>query len=138
MNILLGDLLGGLPEDCDRPCRWVPVNPEETLGEILGQTPTGVLDSLPGVGVVRASNYGAALGDPHRFVNAAAAYRFSGLVPTDYESAGLRRPGQHISREVSTELREAIIELGRGLASHQPDFGAYKKKKLAEGKKRLV
>jgi len=111
---------------------------EEILGEILDQTPAGVLASLPGIGVVRASNYGAALGDPHRFVNAAAAYRFSGLVPTDYESAGRRRPGQHISREGSTELREAIIELGRGLASHQPDFGAYKKQKLAEGKKPSV
>ncbi len=111
---------------------------EEALGEILDQTPAGVLSSLPGIGVVRASNYGAALGDPHRFVNAAAAYRFSGLVPTDYESAGRRRPGQHISREGSVELREAIIELGRGLASHEPDFGAYKKMKLAEGKKPSV
>jgi transposase len=111
---------------------------EGILGAILGQTPAGVLASLPGVGVVRASNYGAALGDPHRFTNAAAAYRFSGLVPTDYESAGRRRPGPHISREGSVELREAIIELGRGLASHQPDFGAYKKKKLAEGKKPSV
>ncbi len=111
---------------------------EGLLGEILDQTPAGVLASLPGVGVVRASNYGAALGDPHRFTNAAAAYRFSGLVPTDYESAGRRRPGPHISREGSVELREAIIELGRGLAGHQPDFGAYKKRKLAEGKKPSV
>ena len=111
---------------------------EGLLGEILGQTPAGVLASLPGIGVVRASNYGAALGDPHRFTNAAAAYRFSGLVPTDYESAGRRRPGQHISREGSTELREAIIELGRGLAGHEPDFGAYKASKLAEGKKPSV
>ena len=111
---------------------------EEILGQMLDQTPAGVLTTLPGIGVVRASNYGAALGDPHRFANAAAAYRFSGLVPTDHESAGRRRPGQHISREGSTELREAIIELGRGLASHQPDFGAYKKHKLAEGKKPSV
>jgi len=111
---------------------------EGILGAMLDQTPAGVLTTLPGIGVVRASNYGAALGDPHRFVNAAAAYRFSGLVPTDYESAGRRRPGQHISREGSVELREAIIELGRGLAGHEPDFAAYKKKKLAEGKKPSV
>ena len=111
---------------------------EGILGAMLDQTPAGVLTTLPGIGVVRASNYGAALGDPHRFVNAAAAYRFSGLVPTDYESAGRRRPGQHISREGSVELREAIIELGRGLTGHEPDFAAYKKKKLAEGKKPSV
>jgi len=111
---------------------------EGLLGQMLDQTPAGVLTTLPGIGVVRASNYGAALGDPNRFANAAAAYRFSGLVPTDYESAGRRRPGPHISREGSTELREAIIELGRGLASHEPDFAAYKKQKLAEGKKPSV
>jgi transposase len=111
---------------------------EEALGAVLDQTPAGVLATLPGVGVVRASNYGAALGDPHRFGNAAAAYRFSGLVPTDNESAGRRRPGPHISREGSVELREAIIELGRGLAGHEPDFATYKANKIADGKKRSV
>jgi hypothetical protein len=111
---------------------------EEALGAVLDQTPAGVLATLPGVGVVRASNYGAALGDPHRFGNAAAAYRFSGLAPTDNESAGYRRPGPHISREGSVELREAIIELGRGLAGHEPDFATYKANKIADGKKRSV
>ena len=110
----------------------------EILGEVLGQTPAGVLTTLPGIGVVRASNYGAALGDLHRFRNPAAAYRFSGLVPTDDESAGRRRTGQRISREGSVELREAIIELGRGLAGHEPDFAAYKANKLADGKKPSV
>ena len=111
---------------------------EEMLAGVLGQTPAGVLVTLPGIGVVRASNYGAALGDPHRFGNAAAAYRFSGLVPSDDESAGTRRPGQHITREGSVELREAIIELGRGLAGHEGDFAAYKANKIADGKKRGV
>jgi hypothetical protein len=111
---------------------------EEILGEVLDQTPAGGLMTLPAIGVVRASNYGASLGDPHRFRNAAAAYRFAGLVPTDYESAGRRRRGQHISREGSVELREAIIELGRGLAGHDSDFATYKANKLADGKKRSI
>jgi transposase len=111
---------------------------EEMLSAVLDETPAGVLATLPGIGVVRASNYGAALGDPHRFGNAAAAYRFSGLVPTDDESAGYRRPGRHITREGSTELREAIIELGRGLAGHEGDFATYKANKIAAGKKRSV
>jgi transposase len=111
---------------------------EEMLSSVLDETPAGVLSTLPGVGVVRASNYGAALGDPHRFGNAAAAYRFSGLVPSDDESAGHRRSGRHITREGSTELREAIIELGRGLAGHESDFATYKANKIAAGKKRAV
>lgn len=99
---------------------------EQHLAAVLPNTPAGVLTSLPGVGVVRASNYGAALGDPARFANADRAYRASGLVPASYESAGRTRRGQGISREGNAELRTAIIELGRGLAQRDPDFARYR------------
>jgi transposase len=99
---------------------------EQHLTAVLSDTPAAVLTSLPGVGVVRASNYGAALGDPARFLNADQAYRASGLVPASYESAGRARGGQGISREGNAELRTAIIELGRGLAQRDPDFARYK------------
>jgi transposase len=111
---------------------------EEALAEVLPQTPAGILITLPGVAVVRASNYGAGIGDPHRFPNAAAAYRAAGLVPTMYESAGWRRGGQHISREGSVELRSAIVELGRGLSQHDPDFINYRNQLLAAHKPPLV
>ena len=81
---------------------------------MLPATPAAILTTLPGISVVRASNYGAEIGDPWRFRNAESAYRFSGLVPASYESARKSRPGQRISREGSVELREAIIELGKG------------------------
>ena len=99
---------------------------EQHLTTVLPNTPDGVLTSLPGVSVVRASNYGAALGDPARFANADRAYRASGLVPASYESAGRARRGQGISREGNAELRNAIIELGRGLAHSDPDFARYR------------
>jgi transposase len=99
---------------------------EQHLAKVLPNTPAGVLTTLPGVGVVRASNYGAALGDPARFANADRAYRASGLVPASYESAGRARRGQGISREGNAELRTAIIELGRGLAQRDPDFARYR------------
>lgn len=111
---------------------------EQELAKVLPQTPAGVLTTLPGVAVVRASNYGAGIGDPHRFPNAAAAYRAAGLVPTMYESAGRRRGGQHISREGSSELRSAIIELGRGLSQHDPEFSDYRNQLLAQHKPPLV
>jgi transposase len=100
---------------------------ETALAAVLGDTPAAVLTTLPGVAVVRASNYGAGIGDPARFANAAGAYRAAGLVPTSYESARRARPGQHISREGPVELRQAIIELGRGLSQHDPDFAAYRR-----------
>jgi len=109
---------------------------EVALEEVLVATPAGTLTSMPGVAVVRASNYGAAIGDPARFPNAAAAYRAAGLVPTMHASAGRSRAGQHISREGSVELRQAIIELGRGLAQHDPDFGDYRRRLLSAGKPR--
>ena len=107
---------------------------EASLGEVLADTPAGILTSLPGVAVVRASNYGAGIGDPARFSNAAAAYRASGLVPTSYESAGRARGRQHISREGSVELRQAIIELGRGLSQHEADFRDYRRRLLDAAK----
>jgi transposase len=111
---------------------------EASLAEVLASTPAGILTSLPGVGIVRASAYGAAIGDPNRFPNAGAAYRASGLVPAEYSSAGRSRGGQHISREGSVELRTAIIELGRGLASHEPDFASYRRRLRSNGKRPMV
>ena len=111
---------------------------EAALAEVLAATPAQVLTSLPGIGIVRASTYGAAIGDPHRFPNAAAAYRASGLVPAEHSSAGRSRGGQHISREGSVELRTAIIELGRGLAGHDPDFAVYRRRLRSNGKRPMV
>jgi transposase len=111
---------------------------DQQLSEVLGATPAAVLTSLPGVSVVRASNYGAEIGDPWRFRSAESAYRFSGLVPASYDSARKVRPGQHISREGSVELREAIIELGRGLSQFDPDFADYKRRLVNNGKKRSI
>ncbi len=106
------------------------VTAEAALGDVLADTPAGILLSLPGVGVVRASNYGAGIGEPTRFPNAAAAYRAAGLVPTLYESAGRTRGRQRISREGSVDLRQAIIEVGRGLSQHESDFKAYRQRLL--------
>ena len=111
---------------------------EVALAGVLGDTPAGILQSLPGIAVVRASNYGAGIGGPGRFPDAAAAYRAAGLVPALYESAGRARGRQHIPREGSVELRVAIIELGRGLSQHDPDFKAYRRRLLDDDKKPAV
>lgn len=99
---------------------------EQEMSRVLPDTPAGVLTSLPGIAVVRASNYGAAIGDPHRYDSAAAAYRTSGLVPSEHQSADTSYEGQPISREGRVEARRAIVELGRGLADHDPEFAAYR------------
>lgn len=107
---------------------------ESDLAEVLPLTPAGVLISMPHVGVVRASAYGAALGDPSRFTTAAQVYRMSGLVPRQYESAGRTRRGTPISREGKVELREAILELGKALRHGHPDFTRYAAELKERGK----
>jgi transposase len=107
---------------------------EAELEEILPHTPAGILTTIPRVSVIRASNYGGALGDPTRFRTSAQVYRMAGLVPRQYESAGKRRVRTTISREGKAELREAIIELGRALRQGHPDFARYAQQLEARGK----
>jgi transposase len=106
---------------------------ETQLGAVLEATPAGVLVSLPGIAVVRASAYGAALGDPLRFTGHAQAYRLAGMHPSTYDSAGVSRGGQHLSRRGNPDLRAAIVELGKGLAGRDPHFAAYKRQLLGRG-----
>ena len=119
-----------LLERLDEQVAWA----EEGLAEVLPATPAGILTTIPRVAVVRASNYGAALGDPGRFQRAAQVYRMSGLSPRLYESAGKKKVRTTISREGKAELREAIIDLGKGLRQGHPDFGRYARELEARGK----
>lgn len=87
---------------------------EAALAALLPRSPYATLISVPGWGVVRVSNYAAALGDPNRFPGPRQIYRASGVSPMQYESAHKRRDGA-ISREGSVALRRALIDLGMGL-----------------------
>ena len=64
---------------------------EAKMAQLLPDTPFAPLTTVPGWGTVRASNYGAAVGDPGRWPGASQLYRASGLSPAQYESAGERR-----------------------------------------------
>lgn len=97
---------------------------ESAMAELLPLSPFATLPSVPGWGVVRAGNYAAAVGDPHRWPGYRQLYRASGLSPMQYESAGKRRDGS-ISREGSVELRRALIDLGVGLWLSEPAAKTY-------------
>ena len=97
---------------------------EQQLATLLPDSPYAALTSVPGWATVRGGNYGAAVGDPHRWPGPRQIYRASGLSPMQYESAGKRRDGS-ISREGSVELRRALIDLGLGLWLNDPAARAY-------------
>jgi transposase len=107
---------------------------EAEMAMLLSRTPFATLTTVPGWGIVRAGNYGAAIGDPARWPGSRQIYRASGLSPVQYESAGRRRDGS-ISREGSVELRRALIDLGLGLWLTDPAAKAYGQMLRARGKK---
>lgn len=107
-RVLAADL--GLLADLDTQIE----NAECELATLLPLSPYATLTSVPGWGVVRVSNYAAAVGDPDRWPGPRQIYRAAGLSPKQYESAGKRRDGT-ISREGSVALRRALIDLGIGL-----------------------
>ena len=106
---------------------------EAKIAQLLPETPFTPLLTVPGWGVVRAANYGAAVGDPSRWAGARQLYRASGLSPAQYESAGKRRDGT-ISREGSVALRRALIDLGIGLWHADPAARRYGQQLRARGK----
>jgi transposase len=108
-------------------------NAERELATLLPVSPYATLTSVPGWGVVRVSNYAAALGDPDRWSGLRQVYRASGLSPMQYESAGKRRDGK-ISREGSVALRRALIDLGIGLWLTDPAAKAYAAELKSRGK----
>jgi len=107
---------------------------EDQMAALLPLTPFAPLTTVPGWGVVRAGNYGAAVGNPHRWPGHPQIYRASGLSPAQYESAGRRRDGA-ISREGSVELRRALIDLGIGLWHSDPAAKRYGQALRVRGKK---
>jgi transposase len=106
---------------------------EAKIAQLLPDTPFTPLTTVPGWGVVRAANYGAAVGDPGRWAGARQLYRASGLSPAQYESAGKRRDGT-ISREGSVALRRALIDLGIGLWHADAAARRYGQQLRARGK----
>jgi transposase len=107
---------------------------ESELARLLPVGPFQPLTTVPGWGVVRASGYGAGVGDPARWPGPGQVYRAAGLSPMQYESAGKRRDGS-ISREGSVELRRALIDLGIGLWQCDPAAKAYAAGLKARGKR---
>ena len=97
---------------------------ETEMAALLPHSPFATLTSVPGWGVVRTSNYAAALGNPDRWPGPRQVYRAAGLSPMQYESAGKRRDGG-ISREGSVALRRALIDLGIGLWLTEPAAKTY-------------
>ena len=93
------------------------------------------MTTVPGWGVVRAGNYGAAVGDPPAGPARSSSTGRPGCRPLQYESAGKRRDGA-ISREGSVRAAPGADRSrasGCGMATRPPR--RYGRQLRARGKK---
>lgn len=71
--------------------------------------PAELARSLPGVAEIGGPMIVAAMGDPHRFPNAAAFKAFTGLAPRANQTGDSDRKGQVISKAGSSRLRDQLV-----------------------------
>lgn len=100
------------------------------LARLLADSPGQVLTSLPGVKVVRAAAFSAHSLPIERFPTPEHLYSATGLAPSSYESASIRKRAA-ISRTGLPEHRDALIGIAWGLGQHAPAFQA-RRRELGE------
>jgi transposase len=96
---------------------------EEQVAMLLTASLGQVLTSLPGVAQTRAAAFAVHALPIERFPSAGHLYSATGLAPSTYESATLRRRGR-ISRAGLAEFRDALMGIAWGLSQNSPVFAA--------------
>ncbi len=94
---------------------------DEQLKSLLADSDGQVLTSLPGVSTVRAAAFAAHSLPIERFPTPEHLYSATGLAPSSYESASVRRRGA-ISRTGLPEHRDALMGIAWGLGQFAPAF----------------
>lgn len=73
------------------------------------------------------------IGDFSLFKDADSLVKFSGLVPSHYQSGTVERKG-HMEKKGSWLLRYALMQAAQKVILHNPGWASYYQKKLSEGK----
>lgn len=94
---------------------------------LLADTAGHVLTTMPGVATIRAAAFAAHTLPVERFPTPEQLYSATGLAPSSYESATVRKRGG-IARTGLPEHRDALMAVAWGLGQHAPAF----QRRLAE------
>jgi transposase len=86
--------------------------------------PGGLARSLPGIADIGGPVLVAAMGDPHRFPEAAAFKRFTGLTPKASETGDTDRKGQAISKAGPRRLRDQLVQSANTARRVDPQLAA--------------
>ena len=90
------------------------------------------LTSVPGVGLITAATYIAALGNPTRFRDSNHVVSYLGLAPSMYDSGETERHG-HITKAGSSQVRAALCEAAQQVAKRTHPLNPYFIRAAAKG-----
>jgi transposase len=97
-----------------------------------------IYQSVPGMGPFTSQTLSSELGDMSHFRNERAAFKHTGLIPSEYSSGEKKRKG-HITRQGSSRLRHLLTEAAWKSIKKDPklleDFNRISRKR---GKKRAI
>ncbi len=97
----------------------------------LIQTPGIYLLSIPGIGVVYASDFTAEVGDIHRFAYAGQVISLAGTAPQKYQSGQLDKGNLSTSHKGRNLLRMTVNQIALSLDNHCPEYHNYYFRKLS-------
>jgi transposase len=97
--------------------------------KFLVQTPGTYLLSVPGIGVVYASDFTAEVGDVHRFAYAKQIISHAGTAPRKHQSGEVDKANLPTSHQGKKLLRATVNQIALSLNAHCPEYHLYYSKK---------
>lgn len=88
------------------------------------------LQTMPGIGVITAAGFVAAVGDPHRFPSSGALASYLGLTPSTFDS-GEREQHGSITKRGPSYLRGLLCEVAKHARRAKHPLNPYWRRKMA-------
>jgi len=95
-------------------------------------TPGVYLVSIPGIGVIYASDFTAEVGDVQRFTYAGQVISLAGTAPRKHQSGQLDKNNLSTSRRGRNLLRMTVNQIALSLDNHCPEYHNYYFSKLSQ------
>ena len=102
---------------------------KKQMVKFLIQTPGTYLLSVPGIGIVYASDFTAEVGDIHRFAYAKQITSLAGTAPRKHQSGEVDKSNLSTSHKGKNHLRATVNQMALSLNSHCPEYHSYYSKK---------
>jgi transposase len=98
---------------------------KKQMVKFLVQTPGTYLLSIPGIGIVYASDFTAEVGDVHRFAYAKQVISLAGTAPRKHQSGEVDKLNLPTSHKGKNHLRVTVNQIALSLNSHCGEYHRY-------------